>query len=190
MATADEILDYWQELGPEGWYKGSDEIDAEIRDRFTADWEAAARGDREGWLTDARGALAYLILTDQFPRNIFRGEARAYATDGMARAAADLACARGWDMDWPEPIRQFFYLPYMHAEDPDLQAHCIALLSERMPETGAGNVDHARAHAWVIERFGRFPYRNPHLGRDTTEDEQTFLDAGGYRAAMAAVGAN
>lgn len=188
MATAEDILDYWQSLGPEGWYKGSPEIDAEIRARFCDDWEAARAGACEGWLTDARGALAYLILTDQFPRNIFRGDARAYATDAQAVAAADLACARGWDLTWPEPIRQFFYLPYMHAEDPARQAQCIEMFATRMPETGAGNLDHARAHAWVIDRFGRFPYRNPHLGRDSGADEQAFLEAGGYRAALDALG--
>ncbi|MEI4470321.1 DUF924 family protein [Frigidibacter sp. MR17.24] len=190
MATAEDILHYWQELGPDGWYKGSTAIDDEIRARFAPDWEAAARGDREGWLTDARGALAYILLTDQFPRNIHRGEARAYATDAQAVAAAEAACDHGWDRDWPEPIRQFFYLPFMHAEDPDLQARCIEMFATRMPETGADNLGHARAHAWVIDRFGRFPYRNPHLGRDSSPDEHDFLEAGGYRAALDAVGVN
>lgn len=186
MTTPEEILDYWLgELTPQDWYAGSAALDAEIRTRFLPDWQAAQTGACEDWVDGAAGALAYILLTDQFPRNMFRGEARAFATDPQAIVAANLAIAAGWDLDAPEPERQFFYLPFMHSEDPRHQAYCLELFGERMPQTGAENLLHARAHQEVIRRFGRFPYRNAALGRDTTPDEAAFLDDGGYATLVA-----
>lgn len=190
-----EILGYWQDLGPGGWYAVDPAVDAEIRRRFLADWQAAEGGAFLDWVdggdggggggADAQSALAYLLLTDQFPRNMFRGDPRSFATDARARAAAEAAVARGFDLKIPPPLRQFFYLPWMHAEDPAAQARCIAHFAERMPD--ASNLLHARAHARVIDRFGRFPHRNAVLGRESSAAEQAFLDGGGYRQALSEI---
>ena len=181
MKTTESVLNFWlTEIGPAGWYKADDAVDDTIRARFLSDWQAAHDGDREDWRRDPRGALAYLILTDQFPRNMFRGDPRAFATDERARAAAEAAIAHGWDMAIAEPERQFFYLPLMHSEKMADQDRCIALIESSMPRTGEHQMLHARAHREVIRRFGRFPYRNDALGRETTDEEAAFLAEGSY----------
>jgi uncharacterized protein (DUF924 family) len=185
MTGVDEVLEFWlDEVGPAGWYAVDPDLDARIRDRFLSAWEGAAEGRFALWLTHPTGVLAYVILTDQFPRNMFRGEARAFATDAAALAAAKSAIQRGWDMRIDEPARQFFYLPLMHSENLCDQDRSVRLILERMPETGAENLKHARAHREVIRRFGRFPYRNLALGRSDTGLERSFLDHGGYGAVV------
>ena len=187
--TAGEIVTFWEEVGPDGWYAVDEALDRSIRDRFLEVWVGASRGAYRDWLSAPRGALGYMILTDQFPRNMFRGEGRAFATDRRARDASIIAVQRGWDLHLPEPIRQFFYLPFMHAETLADQDRCVRLMIARMTESGASNLLHARAHREVIRRFGRFPYRNDALGRKTTAAEQAFLDAGGYGAMVQEVSA-
>ncbi|MET4130074.1 DUF924 family protein [Roseovarius sp. MBR-6] len=183
MVSPDDVLRFWlDEVGPKGWYEKDDTLDAEIRARFLGAWENARTGTYAMWLTYPTGTLAYVILTDQFPRNMFRDEARAFETDRAALAAAKVAINRGWDMRIDEPARQFFYLPLMHSENLCDQERCIRLICERMPEHGPGNLLHARAHREVIRRFGRFPYRNAALGRASTAPERTFEDEGGYGA--------
>ncbi|MBL4917837.1 DUF924 family protein [Szabonella alba] len=183
MSDPVEVLEFWlEETGPEGWYLGGEEIDATIRDRFGDLWQAAHAGGLDHWIDGPAGTLAFLIITDQFSRNIHRGRAEAFATDPMARAAARKAVAEGWDLGVPEPERQFFYLPFEHSEDMADQALAVDYLSTRMPETGAEPALHARAHQEIIRRFGRFPFRNAALGRETTPAEQDFLDAGAYAA--------
>ncbi len=181
-----EVLDFWlEEIGPEGWYAGSAEIDALIRDRWAEVWQAAHNGGLEHWIDGPAGTLAYLVVTDQFPRNLHRGSALAFATDIRARAAARRALDEGWDMIVPEPERQFMYLPFEHSEDAEDQALSVQLISERL--SSPESLLHARAHAEVIRRFGRFPYRNAALGRESTEEEIAFLAAGGYMAAVRAM---
>ncbi|WP_068116661.1 DUF924 family protein [Tropicimonas marinistellae] len=188
--TPQEIERYWvDEVGPQGWYKASDALDADIRERFGAAWELAHAGDLHGWCCDAEGTFGFLILTDQFSRNMFRGEARAFDTDVLARTAAKMAIDRRWDMAVAEPQRQFFYLPLMHSENLGDQDRCVRLMVERMPETGANNLDHARAHREIIRRFGRFPYRNAALGRMTLPSEAEFLENEGYGGILAALNA-
>ncbi len=188
MSDPVEVLDYWLgELGPAGWYAAGDELDDQIRERFGDLWQAALEGGLDHWVDGPAGALAMLVVTDQFPRNMWRGAAKAFATDAMALAAARKAIAAGWDLQVPEPERQFFYLPLMHSEVLTDQQDCIGLMIERMPETGADNVLHARAHTEIIRRFGRFPYRNAAFGRDTTPEEADFLANGGYAAVVAAL---
>ena len=183
MPTPDEVLSFWvDEVGPDGWYVQSDEIDTRIRDRFHDTWEKAQDGAYALWLTHPTGVLAYCILMDQFPRNMFRESKRAFASDGPALAAAKTAVKRDWDFRIEEPARQFFYMPMMHSENLVDQDRCVRLILTRMPETGAANLLHAKAHREVIRRFGRFPYRNAALGRDTTEAEAAFLAEGGYGA--------
>jgi uncharacterized protein (DUF924 family) len=180
MSDPIELLDFWlHEIGPKGWYAGGEEIDTLCRDRFEDLWQAAHDGGLEHWVDGTVGTLAYLILTDQIPRNIHRGTALAFATDARARSAARKAVAAAWDMGSPEPERQFFYMPFEHSEDPADQALAVQFLTERL----ASDPDmalHARAHQEVIRRFGRFPNRNEALGRPSTPTEQTYLDNGGY----------
>lgn len=182
MIPPDQITHFWiNEVGPEGWYASSEALDDTVRRRFLTDWQAAGRGDLDHWRDDAEGALAFLILTDQFPRNMFRGDGRSFATDAAARDCARRAMDAGFDRQTALPARQFFYLPFMHSEDMADQDLCVALMGERMSETpGQGDTLHARAHREIIRRFGRFPYRNAALGRDTTPEEQNFLTDGGY----------
>ncbi len=184
--TRDEVRDFWlREIGEEGWYKGGAEIDAACR-RFLPLVEAAREGGLLDWLDGPDGALAYLILTDQFPRNLYRGSALSFAADARARAAARRAVDEDWDMATPMPERQFFYMPLNHSEDIADQDLCVRLMAARIPD-GAEHVLHARAHREVIARFGRFPFRNAALGRETTAAEQAFLDAGAYPALVKAM---
>ena len=176
-----DVIDFWlDEVGPAGWYGGGAALDDTIRTRFLPLWEASQKGKLDPWLASPEGVQAYLIVTDQFPRNMFREDPRAFATDVLARKAAELAVHRRWDLRLPEPGRQFFYLPMMHSENVTHQDRCVRLILTRLPDTGAPNLLHARAHREVIRRFGRFPYRNAALGRPSTPAEAAYLAAGGY----------
>jgi uncharacterized protein (DUF924 family) len=177
IAVADEIVTFWRGAGPERWFRADGAFDAEIRTRFLVVHEAAARGELAGWQDTLIGTLALVLLLDQFPRNMFRGQSRAFATDARARAVASNAIARGFDRQLPASERGFFYLPFMHSEDPADQVRCVALYKEAGDCEGLG---YARHHCDIITRFGRFPHRNRALGRDTTADEQAFLEGGGF----------
>lgn len=184
--AAEEVLAFWlDEVGPEGWYGGGEALDARCRERFLPLWEAAARGELDGWASQPRSCLGLMIVLDQLPRNMFRGSAKAFATDAKARAVAKSAIARGFDLRVPEPERQFFYMPLEHSEYFADQARAVRLFALRIADREY--LRHARAHRAVIRRFGRFPYRNAALGRRTTPAEAAFLDAGGYGAALAEV---
>ena len=190
MSDPIEILDYWLgEVGPDGWYRGDEDLDDEIRARFSEIWQAARADGLEHWVEGTVGTLAYLILCDQLARNMHRGHADAFATDAQARAAARRAVAEGWDMKAPEPERQFFYMPFEHSEDLQDQDLAVQYLTERLssdPEMAL----HARAHREIIARFGRFPFRNAALGRESTAEELAFLAEGGYMAIVKALKAS
>ena len=190
IATARDVLDFWlEEVGEKRWYAGGEELDSQVRDRFLRTWESGMEGRLGLWLTTPPEALAYVILLDQFPRNMFRGEADSFASDRHARAAAKTAIAREWDLKVAEPERQFFYLPLEHSENLVDQDRAVRLFAARMPETGAEYLLHARAHREQIRRFGRFPMRNEALGRRSTPEEEEFLSRGGYRALLEELGA-
>lgn len=177
--TAEDVLCFWlDEVGPDGWYGGGGDLDAAIRDRFGATWEAAAAGRLSAWTCNARGTLAFLIVTDQFPRNMFRGTARAFATDPLALHVAKQAIRRGLDRAVEGEARQFFYLPLEHSETTPDQHRAVRLIASRM--AAPATLDHARAHRAVIRSFGRFPYRNEALGRSSTSAERDMIAAGGY----------
>ncbi|WP_343082163.1 DUF924 family protein [Ostreiculturibacter nitratireducens] len=179
--TPEGIVRFWlEEVGPSGWYEVDEALDAKIRERFGESWEALRNGELETWRVSPEGALGYLILADQFPRNMFRGRPDAFATDGRARAAAADAIFRDWDRAVPEPERQFFYMPFVHSECLADQDRAICLFHDRMPEKGAGNLLHARAHREIIRRYSRFPFRNAALGRANSEAEAEFIESGGY----------
>lgn len=188
MKTAAQVVSYWvEDVGPKGWYSGGADLDAQVRDGFEETW-AEARGGACGlWLTSASEALGYIILTDQLPRNMFRDTADAFATDQSARAAAKMVIDREWDMRIDEPVRQFFYMPLMHSENLIDQDRCVRLMLTRLPESGADNLRHARAHREIIRQFGRFPYRNKALGRTTTSAETAWMTEGGYKIALETV---
>jgi len=171
------IVSFWREAGPAKWFEKNDNFDRSIRSRFLATYEAAVRGDLAAFEDIAEGALALLLLFDQFPRNMFRGSARAFATDALARAVADRAIARGFDQATDSALRSFFYLPFMHSEALADQDRCVRLY-EALGDPGM--IRWAVLHRDVVVRFGRFPHRNRPLGRDTTVAEQEFLDAGGF----------
>src|SRR5215211_5695999 len=159
-----DVVSFWQAAGAERWFSKDDALDAAIRARFLATYEAAAAGKLAHWESTAEGALALVILLDQFPRNMFRASARTYAADPLARAvAADL--------------RTFFYLPFMHSEAVADQERCVMLYRAL---GDAESLRYAEDHADIIRRFGRFPHRNAVLGRETTPDEQAFLTGGGF----------
>jgi len=171
-----DIIGFWRAAGPEKWFEKDTDFDEEIRRRFLAVHEAAAAGKLAAWEESAEGTLALLILLDQFPRNMFRGSARAFATDAQARTVAAGALLRGFDGAIAD-MRSFFYLPFEHSEDMADQERCTALYK------AAGDTDGlkwAELHADIIRRFGRFPHRNAILGRTTTPEEQAFLDSGGF----------
>ena len=175
-----EIIAFWRDAGPLMWFASEPAFDDEIRRRYERAHLAASAGIDEGWAKGADGALAYLLLTDQFPRNIYRNSAHAFATDGLARAMADRAIAAGFDMATEPLLRMFFYLPFQHHEDPASQARSLELFTRHRDLTGDGEqLRYAQGHAAEIARFGRFPHRNAVLGREATEAERAYLTKGG-----------
>jgi uncharacterized protein (DUF924 family) len=176
VKTAAEVVGFWRGAGPQAWFNGGEAFDRECGAQCLDAHHAAARREREDWLASAEGALALLILLDQIPRNVFRGSGHAFATDGLARHYADRALVAGHDAVFEPALRAFFYLPYEHSEDIADQRRSVELFE---PLGNPIYTKYAIAHLVVIERFGRFPHRNRALGRDSTAEEQAWLDAGG-----------
>ena len=174
-----EVLDFWfgapdsPERGRprKAWFRKSEIFDAEIRRRFLATWERAARGELERWQETPLASLALVVVLDQFPRNMFRGTARAFSSDPPALAAARSMIERGFDRLLAPVERQFAYLPFEHAEDLAAQRHALALFQALDRDL----LDYARRHYEIIARFGRFPHRNAVLGRESTAEETEFL---------------
>jgi uncharacterized protein (DUF924 family) len=176
-ATPAGVLAFWREAGPERWYKKDGAFDDEVRRRYLGLWQEAAAGKLSSWEASDDGALALTIVLDQFPRNMFRGDLRTYATDPLAREVAGRAIDRGADTRIDPALLEFLYMPLMHSEDLPDQLRCVELFRK------AGNPDnlkYAEDHADIVRRFGRFPHRNRMLDRATTVEEQAFLDGGGF----------
>ena len=174
--TPADIIAFWRAAGPDRWFEKDAAFDEEIRRRFLATYEAAAAGQFNAWEQSAEGALALLIVLDQFPRNMFRADARTFAADRQAREIASRAILNGYDGVFPD-LRGFFYLPFEHSEDLADQERGVALFKAVGDAEG---LKWAELHADIIRRFGRFPHRNAVLGRATTAEEQAFLDGGGF----------
>ncbi len=174
-----EVLDFWfgapnsRERGQprKSWFEKSEAFDAEIRRRFLATWERAARGELGSWQATPLASLALVVALDQFPRNMFRGTERAFASDSLALAAARNMIALEFDRLLSRVERSFAYLPFAHAEDLAAQRRSLALFHELDPE----DMRNAKRHYEVIARFGRFPHRNATLGRQSTAEEAEFL---------------
>ena len=178
MTEPRAVLDFWfKETDPKLWFKTDAALDESIRSRFLAAVTEARAGRYDDWMNSAEGSLALLILLDQFPRNLFRGSGEAFASDAKAREVTRHAVARGFDVETPKPIRQFFYMPLMHSEEPADQEASVKLSGERRGEN-SDTYKYALLHQDVIRRFGRFPGRNAALGRASTPEEDAFLAAG------------
>ena len=175
MNGPDELIAFWCDAGAAKWFARDVAFDAEIRRRFEPAHHAAARGELDAWAATAQGALALILLLDQVPRNCFRDSAHAFATDPLARQRAARAIDRGDDQQVAESLRQFFLLPFEHAEDLVDQERSVELART----LGGEPLEYALAHREVIRQFGRFPHRNRALGRANTPAEQDWLDAGG-----------
>jgi len=180
LATADEVIGFWRAAGPERWFAPDAAFDETCRTRFLLTHEAAARGDLNEWELTPEGALAVVLLLDQFPRNMFRGARRAYAPDPAALDVADRAIEKGYDGRVAPDLRRFFYLPFMHSEELTDQERSVAL-NETSGDADAAQW--ARHHRDLIARFGRFPHRNAVLGRESTVEERAFLaEEGAFKA--------
>jgi uncharacterized protein (DUF924 family) len=171
-----DVIDFWDHAGPKHWFAKNDRFDAQIRDRFEALHHCAARRELDDWADSPLGALALLILLDQFPRNMYRNSAHAFATDPLARQFAGAAIESGFDQTVDQALRLFFHLPFMHSEAPHDQDRAVALCGG----AEAPDAHWAMLHRDIIRRFGRFPHRNAELGRDSTPDEIAFLQSGGF----------
>jgi uncharacterized protein (DUF924 family) len=176
LSTPADVVRFWREAGPDRWFAKDDGFDQRFRAHCLALHEAAARGDLDAWRATAEGALALVLLLDQFPRNCFRGTARMFATDDLARTVASDAVEAGHDMAVEPALRVFFYLPFEHSESLEDQDRAVALMAPLDERTRS----FAEIHRNIIRRFGRFPHRNAILGRATTPEEQHFLDEGGF----------
>tara|TARA_X000000368_G_scaffold245379_1_gene193884 strand:+ start:811 stop:1386 length:576 start_codon:yes stop_codon:yes gene_type:complete len=179
--TPDKILGFWlDETDSKQWYNSSKKLDSVILREFYPTWVSIMDGKFGMWLTYPSGSLAYILVLDQFSRNMFRGSSKAFSSDYVALAAAKQAIKHKFDLAIDEPGRQFFYLPLMHSESLQDQERCIRLMHERMPVEGMNNLLHARAHREVIRKFGRFPTRNEALSRRNTALEADYMKNGGY----------
>lgn len=178
MTNAREILNFWREIGPKGWWKKDDAIDKRIVDEFGDLHAKAVAGELSDWENNADDCLALVLILDQFSRNMFRGDPATFAHDAHGLAIAKAAIAKGHDKEADENLATFFYLPLMHSEALDDQEECVRIFEAiDKPE----NLKAAIEHRDIIKQFGRFPHRNEVLGRETTPEELAFLDGGGFK---------
>jgi uncharacterized protein (DUF924 family) len=175
-ARALDVVRFWREAGPALWFAKDEAFDRRFRERFLFDHEAAARGEYAQWQSTPEGALALILLLDQFPRNAFRGTPRMYDTDSMARKIASTAFAAGYDRAFEKELQKFFLLPFAHSEELADQERAVALARR----IGGKDFEQAQHHRDIVRRFGRFPHRNSILGRVSTAEEREYLHNGGY----------
>jgi uncharacterized protein (DUF924 family) len=179
-----EVLDFW--FGREGdpeygqfreeWFRKDPEFDARVTKQFADLYEEAAAGNLDGWREGAESCLALVIVLDQFPRNMFRGDGRTHAEDDRALGAAAYAVEHALDRELPAFQRMFLYMPFMHSENVEDQRRSVELFERLAGEEGAPDVvSYAVGHRDIVEQFGRFPHRNEILGRETTPEEAVFL---------------
>jgi len=187
-SRAREVLDFW--FGREGepeygqsrdeWFRKDPAFDARVTQEFFDLYEQAAAGDLDGWREGAESCLALVIVLDQFPRNMFRGDGRTHAADGKALEASKYAVQHALDRELPAFQRMFLYMPFMHSESVEDQRRSVELFERLAGEEGGPDVvSYAVAHRDIVERFGRFPHRNEVLGRQTTSEEAVFLTTEG-----------
>lgn len=170
-----DVIGFWRDAGSQRWFAKNADFDREFTERFVDAHMAAARRELDRWQDTPDGALALLILLDQFPRNAYRSTAHMFATDALALSLARDGVERGHDQAIESALRVFCYLPFEHSEAMADQDRAVALC-----DALRGHDEYAHLHRDIIRRFGRFPHRNAALGRKTTAEEQAFLDAGGF----------
>ena len=180
MGAIDDVLEFW--FGPKDapnfgemraiWFRSTQAFDAEFEARFADAHRRAGAGELDDWMASPAGCLALIVLLDQYPRNVFRGTARAYATDATARAVAKHALEKGFERGLNGVERIFLYVPFEHSEDRDDQARSVALFDSLGMETASRS---AKEHFETVTRFGRFPHRNAALGRTSTPEERAYL---------------
>ena len=169
-----DVLKFWfDDLSMEDWFRSDAELDATIGDKFRDTLESAAAGELDSWRTDADGALAEIITLDQFSRNIYRNTPRAFAQDPMALTLAQVAIASGFDKEMDSQKQMFLYMPFMHSESRMIHTRALELFSRPGLEH---SLDFAKQHKAIVDRFGRYPYRNEILGRESTPEEEKFLN--------------
>lgn len=178
MPSADDVIKFWFDAGADAWFTKDEEFDDSIREKFGPAIETAAAGGLDDWLSDAKGCLGIVLLLDQFTRNINRGSPATWAFDDKALAVAKTAFAEGFDQELSMDERRWFVMPFMHSEDPEMQARCIEL-ADTMDNEGLSK--YARHHADIIARFGRFPHRNVVLGRTSSAEEEAYLADDGFK---------
>lgn len=175
--SAENVVRFWRDAGPDMWFRKDDTFDSAIREQFEDAHHAAARNEYSSWENTPEGALALIILLDQFPRNLYRGSGHSFATDGLALAVAKRAISNGFDQHTGGAMRIFFYMPFEHSESLDDQRTALRLFEAYGDEQ---YLRYAKLHADIIERFGRFPHRNTVLGRQSSTEETAFLADGGF----------
>lgn len=170
------VTKFWRDAGAGAWFAKDDAFDKAFKDSFLDLHYAAARRECDDWLKHPEGALALMVLLDQFPRNCFRGTGHMYATDALALSLAEKAVEAGHDLALDEAVRVFIYLPFEHSENLADQQRSVELHTAH----AQGELEYAIDHRDIVQRFGRFPHRNKMLGRETTPEELAFLDKGGF----------
>lgn len=176
QVTPGAVIAFWKQAGPKRWFAKDDAFDTQFRETFQTAHFQAARRELEDWIATADGALALLLLLDQYPRNAFRGSAHMFATDPLALHYARRMIEAGLDQQVEPALRAFCYLPFEHSEQLADQQESLRLNQA----LDASTYHWAQEHARIIERYGRFPHRNAVLGRSSTEDEVMFLQNGGF----------
>jgi len=188
MSQVKEILDFWFGKPEEAeygkirkfWFTKNPKFDQEVRSRFLSVYQQAAAGELDTWRTSPDSCLALIILLDQFPRNLFRSQPQAFASDPQALSLAQYAINQGFDQQLLPVQRWFIYMPFEHSENLEHQYQSVELFSSLKDDPNcASGVDYAHRHLQVIERFGRFPHRNQILGRESTPEEIEFLQQPG-----------
>jgi uncharacterized protein (DUF924 family) len=173
-----EVLDFWFNAGPDKWWAKNEAFDSDVRRRFGAAHADAVAGRLDRWIDEPEGALALIVILDQFSRNLFRDDHRAWMQDPRALGVARAAVERGYDLAFPPGERCWFYMPFMHAEALDAQQLCVEYFATRCNDPE--QLSSAETHFGIIRRFGRFPHRNAILGRPSTSEERSFLESGGF----------
>ena len=179
LHDAEEVIAFWLSAGPEKWFVRNDFFDEEVRRRGGGLYARATDGGLQEWESSAIGSLGLILLLDQFSRNLYRDDARAWKRDAQALSLSRRMIARGEDMAMDIARRRWIYMPFMHTEDVTAQREGMVYFDERMDD--ADTLKYAQIHLDIIERFGRFPHRNEVLGRETTPAELAYLNEGGFR---------
>lgn len=177
MTKPEEILEFWNSIGPKSWWIKDDKIDQQIAAKFSKTHADARNGKYASWEAEPDSALALVIVLDQFSRNLFRGDAKSFAQDQMALEIASRAIKQNFDQSVDPALKNFFYLPFMHSEKIADQEICLQLMHA---DGDISSINAAVIHRDIISRFGRFPHRNAVLGRHTTPAEVKFLESGGF----------